>query len=199
MGGAISSPTARWRALARRPRPTISSSSTCACRRKVGSTFSIHFAPGASSVRCSSSLRRMRSMPRSRRCGPAPTTTSPSRLPSRSCSRASKRSRGGPARLRHPSLVVGDLALDQATREVSRAGELIELTPEGIHGARVSHAPSRASDEPNPDHRVRVGVSLRPRHEHRRRRDQSPAQEDRRRQSKKLITTVRGVGYMIKG
>ena len=34
-----------------------------------------------------------------------------------------------PRALASPTLVVGDLVLDQATREVRRAGELIELTP----------------------------------------------------------------------
>ena len=52
---------------------------------------------------------------------------------------------------------------------------------QGIHGARVSRAPRGPRDEPHAHHRVRVGLSLRSRHEHRGRRDQPPAQEDRRR------------------
>ena len=46
-----------------------------------------------SSGPCSCSPRRTPSTRRSRRCAPAPTTTSPSRSPSRNCSRASRRSR----------------------------------------------------------------------------------------------------------
>ena len=85
-----------------------------------------------------------------------------------------------PRALASPTLVVGDLVLDQATREVKRGGDADRAHAEGVHGARVPHAPCRARHEPHVDHRVRVGVSLRSRHEHRRRRDQPPAQEGRR-------------------
>ena len=91
----------------------------------------LHVAPRAagSSGRSSCSRRRTRWTRRSRRFAPAPTTTSRSRSPSRSCSRGSKRSRAGRARSRHRCSRVGDLELDQATREVRRGGEPIELTP----------------------------------------------------------------------
>ena len=66
-----------------------------------------------------------------------------------------------------------------ATREVRRAGELIELTPKEYtvleylmrHAGRVM--------SPHADHRVRLGLSLRSRHQHRGRGDQPAAQEDR--------------------
>ena len=82
-----------------------------------------------------------------------------------------------PKEIRDPVLRVGDLELDTATREVRRAGERIELTPKEYtvleylmrHAGRVM---SRTLD-----HRVRLGLSLRPRHQHRRRGHQPPAQE----------------------
>ena len=84
-----------------------------------------------------------------------------------------------PRALASPTLVVGDLVLDQATREVQARRRADRADAQGIHRARVSHAPRRTRHEPDADHRVRVGVSLRSRHEHRRRRDQPPAQEGR--------------------
>ena len=68
-----------------------------------------------------------------------------------------------PRALASPVLAVGDLELDQATREVRRGGELDRAHAEGVHGARVSHAPCRPRHEPHADHRVRVGLSLRSR------------------------------------
>jgi two-component system, OmpR family, response regulator len=105
-----------------------------------------------------------------------------------------------PRAMASPQLKVGDLELDQGTREVRRADELGRAHAQGVRGARVSHAARRARDEPDAHHGVRVGLSLRSRHQHRRRGDQSPPQEDRyAKHEKKLITTVRGVGYMIRG
>ena len=98
----------------------------------------------------------------------------------RGAARARRGARASPARARvadaerRRSRARPGHARGHARRRADRAHA------EGIHGARVSHAARRPRDEPNADHRVRVGLSLRSRHEHRGRRDQPPAQEDRR-------------------
>ncbi len=84
-----------------------------------------------------------------------------------------------PRALASPTLVVGDLVLDQATREVRARRRADRAHAEGIHRARVPDAPRRPRHEPDADHRVRLGLSLRSRHEHRRRGDQPPSQEGR--------------------
>jgi FixJ family two-component response regulator len=85
-----------------------------------------------------------------------------------------------PRALAKPTLQVGDLLLDQDTHEVRRAGVLIELTPKeyAVLEYLMRHAGRVMSRTLN--HRIRLGLSLRPRHEHRRRRHQSSAQEARR-------------------
>jgi two-component system copper resistance phosphate regulon response regulator CusR len=104
-----------------------------------------------------------------------------------------------PRALASPILTVGDLTLDQATREVRRAGNLIELTPKEFavleylmrHPGRVmsrtlitEHAWGYNFD---PGTNI-VDVVI----NHLRKKVDAGS-------GKKLITTVRGVGYMIKG
>ena len=103
-----------------------------------------------------------------------------------------------PRALASPTLTRRRLVLDQATREVRARRRAHRAHAEGVHGARVSHAARRPRHEPDADHRVRVGLSLRSRHQHRGRGDQPPAQEDRREARRRTDHTVRGVGYMIK-
>ena len=104
-----------------------------------------------------------------------------------------------PRSIASPMLAVADLTLDQATREVHRTGELIDLTPKEFavleylmrHPARVmsrtlitEHAWGYNFD---PGTNI-VDVVI----NHLRKKIDAG-------QSTKLITTVRGVGYMIKG
>jgi DNA-binding response OmpR family regulator len=103
-----------------------------------------------------------------------------------------------PRALASPTLVVGDLVLDQATREVRRAGELIELTPKEFtvleylmrHAGRVmsrtlitEYAWGYHFD---PGTNI-VDVVI----NHLRKKVDA-------KHGNRLITTVRGVGYMIK-
>ncbi|MBY0489861.1 MAG: response regulator transcription factor [Gemmatimonadaceae bacterium] len=103
-----------------------------------------------------------------------------------------------PRALASPQLTVGDLELDQGTREVRRAGELIELTPKEFavleylmrHAGRVmsrtlitEYAWGYHFD---PGTNI-VDVVI----NHLRKKIDA-------RFDKKLITTVRGVGYMIR-
>jgi len=103
-----------------------------------------------------------------------------------------------PRSLASPTLSVGDLVLDQATREVRRNGELIELTPKEYtvleylmrHSGRVmsrtlitEYAWGYHFD---PGTNI-VDVVI----NHLRKKVDAG-------QLKRLITTVRGVGYMIK-
>src|SRR3954469_17434892 len=104
-----------------------------------------------------------------------------------------------PRSIASPVLTVGDLTLDQATREVRRGAYLIDLTPKEFsvleylmrHPGRVmsrtlitEHAWGYNFD---PGTNI-VDVVI----NHLRKKIDAN-------QSKKLITTVRGVGYMIKG
>ena len=104
-----------------------------------------------------------------------------------------------PRALASPVLTVGDLVLDMATREVRRDGELFELTPKEFavleylmrHPGRVmsrtlitEHAWGYNFD---PGTNI-VDVVI----NHLRKKIDAG-------HGKKLITTVRGVGYMIKG
>jgi two-component system OmpR family response regulator len=104
-----------------------------------------------------------------------------------------------PRSIASPVLTVGDLTLDQATREVHRGAELIDLTPKEFavleylmrHPARVmsrtlitEHAWGYNFD---PGTNI-VDVVI---NHLRKKVDANHA--------RKLITTVRGVGYMIKG
>jgi two-component system copper resistance phosphate regulon response regulator CusR len=104
-----------------------------------------------------------------------------------------------PRALASPVLRVGDLELDQATHEVRRAGEVVELTPKEYtvleylmrHAGKVM---SRTliteyawGDHFDPGTNI-VDVVI----NHLRKK--IDARHDR-----KLITTVRGVGYVIKG
>ena len=107
----------------------------------------------------------------------APTTTSPSRSPSRSCWRGSRRWAAGPRRSATRCSGCGDLELDTATREVRRGGRADRPHAQGVHRARVPDAARGPGDVPHADHRVRLGLSLRPRHQHRGRGDQPAAQE----------------------
>ena len=103
-----------------------------------------------------------------------------------------------PRAMASPQLKVGDLELDQGTREVRRAGELIELTPKEFavleylmrHAGRVmsrtlitEYAWGYHFD---PGTNI-VDVVI----NHLRKKIDA-------RHEKKLITTVRGVGYMIR-
>ena len=103
-----------------------------------------------------------------------------------------------PRALASPVLQVGDLAIDQATREVRRAGELIELTPKEYtvleylarHAGRVmsrtlitEYAWGYHFD---PGTNI-VDVVI----NHLRKKVDA-------RHSRKLISTVRGVGYVLK-
>jgi two-component system, OmpR family, response regulator len=103
-----------------------------------------------------------------------------------------------PRALASPTLRVGDLELDQATRDVQRAGELIELTPKEFavleylmrHAGRVmsrtlitEYAWGYHFD---PGTNI-VDVVI----NHLRKKIDAKS-------DKKLITTVRGVGYMIR-
>ena len=103
-----------------------------------------------------------------------------------------------PRALASSTLTVGDLVLDQATREVRRAGELIDLTPKEFtvveylmrHAGRVmsrtlitEYAWGYHFD---PGTNI-VDVVI----NHLRKKIDAKHQ-------KRLITTVRGVGYMIK-
>ena len=103
-----------------------------------------------------------------------------------------------PRALASPVLQVGDLAIDQATREVRRAGELIELTPKEYtvleylarHAGRVmsrtlitEYAWGYHFD---PGTNI-VDVVI----NHLRKKVDA-------RHARKLITTVRGVGYVLK-
>ena len=84
-----------------------------------------------------------------------------------------------PQKLASPLLRVADVELDQATHEVRRGGVRIDLTPKEFAVLEYLMRHSRARAQPHADHRVRVGLPLRSRHEHRGRGDQSPAQEAR--------------------
>ena len=104
--------------------------STCACRtsaawRCAGACASGARPPSWWSPR--STRRRTRSRPST----PAPTTTSPSRTPWGSFSRACAPSCAGrrlrPAR--RPAVRFGDVEVDLARREVRRAGDAVHLTP----------------------------------------------------------------------
>ena len=103
-----------------------------------------------------------------------------------------------PKALASPTLIVADLVLDQATREVRRAGELIELTPKEFavleylmrHAGRVmsrtlitEYAWGYHFD---PGTNI-VDVVI----NHLRKKIDA-------KHEKKLITTVRGVGYMVR-
>jgi two-component system copper resistance phosphate regulon response regulator CusR len=103
-----------------------------------------------------------------------------------------------PRALASPTLSVGDLVLDQATREVTRSGQLIDLTPKEYtvleylmrHAGRVmsrtlitEYAWGYHFD---PGTNI-VDVVI----NHLRKKVDA-------RHQKRLITTVRGVGYMIK-
>jgi DNA-binding response OmpR family regulator len=103
-----------------------------------------------------------------------------------------------PRALASPTLVVGDLVLDQATREVRRSGELIDLTPKEFtvleylmrHAGRVmsrtlitEYAWGYHFD---PGTNI-VDVVI----NHLRKKVDA-------KHTNRLITTVRGVGYMIK-
>jgi two-component system copper resistance phosphate regulon response regulator CusR len=102
-----------------------------------------------------------------------------------------------PRALASPTLTVGDLVLDQATLEVTRGGTLIELTPKNTRSSSISCV-MPARDEPDADHGVRLGYHFDPGTNivdvvinHLRKKVDA-------KQQKRLITTVRGVGYMIK-
>jgi two-component system copper resistance phosphate regulon response regulator CusR len=116
----------------------------------------------------------------------------------RGAARARRGNRTSSARLASPTLTVGDLVLDQATREVRRGGELIDLTPKEYtvleylmrHQGRVmsrtlitEYAWGYHFD---PGTNI-VDVVI----NHLRKKVDAKHQ-------KRLITTVRGVGYMIK-
>jgi two-component system, OmpR family, response regulator len=104
-----------------------------------------------------------------------------------------------PLSIASPVLTVGDLTVDQATREVRRAGVLIDLTPKeyAVLEYLMRH-PSRVMSRTliteyawgynfDPGTNI-VDVVI----NHLRKKIDAG-------HSKKLITTVRGVGYMIKG
>jgi len=104
-----------------------------------------------------------------------------------------------PLSIASPVLTVGDLTLDQATREVRRVGELIDLTPKeyAVLEYLMRH-PSRVMSRTliteyawgynfDPGTNI-VDVVI----NHLRKKIDAG-------HSKRLITTVRGVGYMIKG
>jgi DNA-binding response OmpR family regulator len=104
-----------------------------------------------------------------------------------------------PRSIASPVLEVGDLTLDQATREVRRAGSLIDLTPKeyAVLEYLMRH-PGRVMSRTliteyawgynfDPGTNI-VDVVI----NHLRKKIDAG-------QSKKMITTVRGVGYMIKG
>src|SRR5207302_8815305 len=103
-----------------------------------------------------------------------------------------------PRALASPTLTVGDLVLDQATREVRRAGEPIDLTPKEytVLEYLMRHAGRVMSRTLNTEYAwgyhfdpgtniVDVVIN------HLRKKIDSG-------RPKRLITTVRGVGYMIK-
>jgi two-component system copper resistance phosphate regulon response regulator CusR len=104
-----------------------------------------------------------------------------------------------PRSIASPVLAVGDLTLDQATREVRRGGELIDLTPKeyAVLEYLMRH-PGRVMSRTliteyawgynfDPGTNI-VDVVI----NHLRKKVDAG-------HGKKLITTVRGVGYMIKG
>ena len=103
-----------------------------------------------------------------------------------------------PRAMASPQLKVGDLELDQGTREVRRGGELIELTPKEFavleylmrHAGRVMSrtliTEYAGGDHFDPGTNI-VDVVI----NHLRKKIDA-------RHEKKLITTVRGVGYMIR-
>lgn len=104
-----------------------------------------------------------------------------------------------PRSIASPILAVGDLTLDQATREVRRGGELIDLTPKeyAVLEYLMRH-PGRVMSRTliteyawgynfDPGTNI-VDVVI----NHLRKKVDAS-------HGKKLITTVRGVGYMIKG
>jgi two-component system copper resistance phosphate regulon response regulator CusR len=87
-----------------------------------------------------------------------------------------------PRALASPMLRVADLELDQGTREVRRGDDLIELTPKefAVLEYLMRHAGRVMSRTLITEYAW--GIPLRPRHEHRRRGDQPPAQEGGREQ-----------------
>jgi two-component system copper resistance phosphate regulon response regulator CusR len=104
-----------------------------------------------------------------------------------------------PRSIASPVLTVGDLTLDQATREVKRAGETIELTPKeyAVLEYLMRH-PGRVMSRTliteyawgynfDPGTNI-VDVVI----NHLRKKIDA-------KHARKLISTVRGVGYMIKG
>src|SRR5215208_3216382 len=160
-----------------RPKSTTSSCLTCGCRENRGRRYCTICVLADSIARCSSSPRRMPSTRKSKHCAPA------------------RRPR---ARL-SPVLKVSDLTLNLDTREVTRGGQGIELTPKEYtvleylmrHAGRVmsrtlitEYAWGYHFD---PGTNI-VDVVI----NHLRKK--VDAKHDR-----KLITTVRGVGYVVKG
>ena len=85
-----------------------------------------------------------------------------------------------------------------ATREVQAGGRADRAHAQGIHRARVPHAPCGTGHVPDADHRVRLGLPLRSRHQHRRRGDQPPAQEGRLGPRAEAGAYGQGVGYVVK-
>jgi len=91
----------------------------------------------------------------------AATTTSPSRSASRSSSRGSARSaRSGLAEADSGRLVFADLELDEDAHEVTRGGDLVELTPAKYRLLRYLMLNPRRPDA-HAAARARVGLRLR--------------------------------------
>ena len=85
-------------------------------------------ASAAAGLPCWCSRRAARSPTGSAGWTPAPTTTSPSRSTSASCSRGCGRSPAAAPAERPAVIEAGDLRIDPASREVTRAGSPVALT-----------------------------------------------------------------------
>jgi two-component system copper resistance phosphate regulon response regulator CusR len=182
---------------ARPPRPTISSSSICGYRGRLGWRFSIVSAKGFEKpVLVLTAQDAVDAKVATLRAGADDYVTKPFAF-EELLARVEALSRR-PQALAPPKLVVGDLELDQSTREVRRSGEPIELTPKEYtvleylmrHSGRVmsrtlitEYAWGYHFD---PGTNI-VDVVI----NHLRKKVDA-------KHSRKLINTVRGVGYMIK-
>ena len=138
-------------------------------------------ASAASARRSSSSRRKTPSRTRSRRCGPAATTTSRSRSASPRSSRACRRSCGGRAsELPGDVLRFADVALDESRHEVSPRRDARRADRDRVRAAPLLPAQPAPRPLEGADPPERLALRLRRQLERRRDVRQLPPQEARR-------------------